>query len=208
VAQVSATRSELLARRTRIVLAAQGRDLLKDKRAALLREFAALRAQTLDDLAALERRAAAARRVLAEAVALDGPEAVGSAALAAGRELEARASARSVAGVPVVDLAHARAARARTARGYALATTSPRIDAVADAFEGQLDALLDAAATELNLRRLAAEIAATTRRVNALEHAVIPRLEAERDQIAAVLDERELEDRVRLRRARAARRAA
>jgi V/A-type H+-transporting ATPase subunit D len=51
---------------------------------------------------------------------------------------------------------------------------------------------------------LAEEITRTTRRVNALEHVVIPRLESERDAIQAVLDERELEDRVRLRRARAA----
>jgi V/A-type H+/Na+-transporting ATPase subunit D len=46
--------------------------------------------------------------------------------------------------------------------------------------------------------------------VNALDHVVVPRLERESDSIAMVLEERELEDRVRLRRARAAarRRAA
>src|SRR3954447_24235625 len=37
--QVSATRSELLARRAQIGLAAQGRDLLKERRSALVREF-------------------------------------------------------------------------------------------------------------------------------------------------------------------------
>lgn len=88
-----------------------------------------------------------------------------------------------------------------------MVATSPRIDDTAEAFEAQLDALMDLAAAELNLRRLAAEIAATTRRVNALEHAVIPELETERDRIALVLDERELEDRVRLRRARGRSRA-
>ena len=62
----------------------------------------------------------------------------------------------------------------------------------------------DVAAAELSLRRLAEEISRTTRRVNALEHVVVPRLERERDAIAMVLAERELEDRVRLRRARAA----
>jgi V/A-type H+-transporting ATPase subunit D len=81
-------------------------------------------------------------------------------------------------------------------------STSARIDETAEAFEKQLDALMDFAAVELNARRLAAEIAAVTRRVNALEHAVIPELEVERDRIALVLAERELEDGVRLRRAR------
>jgi V/A-type H+-transporting ATPase subunit D len=64
--------------------------------------------------------------------------------------------------------------------------------------------LLDVAASELSLRRLALEISRTTRRVNALEHVVVPRLEQERDAISIVLAERELEDRIRLRRARAA----
>jgi V/A-type H+-transporting ATPase subunit D len=67
-----------------------------------------------------------------------------------------------------------------------------------------LDLVLDVAAAELSLRRLAGEISRTTRRVNALEHVVVPRLERERAVIAMVLAERELEDRIRLRRARAA----
>jgi V/A-type H+/Na+-transporting ATPase subunit D len=204
---VSATRSELLARKARIRLAGQGRDLLKDKRAALMREFAGLQAEVLAELRRLEEGASVARRALAEAVAFNGPGAVGAAALAAGPPLRATASSRSVAGVPVVALEHGTARRPRTGRGYALAATSARIDEVTEAFEDQLDRLLSLAAAELNLRRLAAEIAATTRRVNALEHAVIPTLETERDRIALVLDERELEDRVRLRRARSARAA-
>ena len=38
---LSATRSELLARRAQIALATQGRDLLKEKRAALMRRVRA-----------------------------------------------------------------------------------------------------------------------------------------------------------------------
>ena len=104
----------------------------------------------------------------------------------------------------MVELEHDRISRARTARGYSLAATTPRIDVAAASFERQLDLLLDVAASELSLRRLAGEISRTTRRVNALEHVVVPRLEQERDAIAIVLAERELEDRIRLRRARAA----
>jgi V/A-type H+-transporting ATPase subunit D len=66
-----------------------------------------------------------------------------------------------------------------------------------------LDRLLDVAGLELSVRRLADEIARTTRRMNALEHVVVPRLEAERARISLILEERELEDRVRLRRIRA-----
>ncbi len=202
--QLSATRSELLARRLRIALATQGRDLLKEKRAALMVEFGRLSTGVLEAVESLGRRAAESAGALSNAVGFDGREAVGSAALAASGEIATRLSPRIVAGVPVVELEHDRISRARTARGYSLAATTPRIDVAAASFERQLDLLLDVAASELSLRRLAGEISRTTRRVNALEHVVVPRLEQERNAIAIVLAERELEDRIRLRRARAA----
>jgi V/A-type H+-transporting ATPase subunit D len=204
VAELSATRTELLARRARIGLATQGRDLLKDKRAALMKEFGRLGASVVEAVEELGRRAAESRRALSEAVAADGAEAVGSAALAASGDVTTRLSARNVAGVRVVELEHEPVLRPLTERGYDLTASTPHVDAAAAAFERQLDRLLDVAARELSLRRLADEITRTTRRVNALEQVVIPRLESERDAIRAVLDERELEDRVRLRRARAA----
>jgi V/A-type H+-transporting ATPase subunit D len=205
VAQLSATRSELLARRLRIALATQGRDLLKEKRAALMVEFRRLSEGVLEAVESLGRQAAESASALSDAVAFDGPEAVGSASLAASGDVATRLSRRSVAGVSVVELEHDPVSRAPTARGYSLAATTPRIDAAASSFERQLDRLLDVAAAELSLRRLAEEISRTTRRVNALEQVIVPRLEGERDAIEMVLQERELEDRVRLRRAHGAR---
>ncbi len=202
--QLSATRSELLARRLQIGLATQGRDLLKEKRAALLVEFGRLSTGVLEAVETLGRRAAESAGALSNAVAFDGPDAVGSAAAAASGEIATRLSPKVVAGVAVVELEHDRISRARTSRGYSLAATTPRIDVAAASFERSLDLLLDVAASELSLRRLAAEISRTTRRVNALEHVVVPRLERERNAISMVLAERELEDRIRLRRARAA----
>lgn len=200
--RVSATRSELLARRTRIGLAVGGRDLLKEKRTALMREFNRLSANAVAAMQDLEERARNARVSLSETRALDGPEAVGSAALAARGEVGVGLVSRSVAGVKIVELQHDPVGRARTERGYSLSATTPRIDGVAEGFEGVLEGLLDFVAVELSLRRLAEEITRTTRRVNALEHVVVPRLEDERDYIAMVLDERELENRVRLMRAK------
>lgn len=201
--RVSATRSELLTRRTQIGLAVQGRDLLKEKRTALVREFNRLSRNALAAMKDLEGRARSARGALSETTALDGPEAVGSAALASGGEIRVGLKSKSVAGVKIVELEHDPVGRARTERGYSLAATTPRIDGVAEGFEAVLDGLLDFVAVELSLRRLAEEITRTTRRVNALEHVVVPRLEGERDFIAMVLDERELENRVRLMRAKA-----
>lgn len=200
--QVSATRSELLARRAQIALAVQGRELLKEKRSALMREFNRLGISVMEAMQALEKGATDAARVLSDAVAAHGPERVHSAAFAAEGEVELELISRSVAGVPIVEIEKAAVARPRTGRGYSLAATSARIDASAESFEALLDALLEVAALELSLRRLADEINRTTRRVNALEHVVVPRLEAERAAIALVLEERELEGRIRLLRAR------
>jgi len=204
VERLSATRTELIARRLQISLARQGRDLLKEKRAALVVEFARLSTGVLEAVEALGRRASQSAGALSNAVAFDGPEAVGSAATAASGDIETHLSSRIVAGVAVVELEHDRISRARTGRGYGLVTTSPRIDIAAGSFEKLLDLLLDVADAELSLRRLVGEISRTTRRVNALEQVVVPRLEHERDAIEMVLAERELEDRIRLRRARAA----
>src|SRR3989304_4518903 len=62
------------------------------------------------------------------------------------------------------------------------------------------DSLIQLAESERRLTRLAAEIQRTSRRVNALEHVLIPRLTAERDYIQITLDERERADHFRLKR--------
>ena len=103
-------------------------------------------------------------------------------------------------GVRIADIRHEPLGRARSDRGYSLTGSSPRVDLVAERFEAELTLLLDLATVELRLRRLADEIGTTTRRINALESVVLPRLERERDQIRAVLDERERQDRFRLKR--------
>jgi V/A-type H+/Na+-transporting ATPase subunit D len=200
--QLSATRSELLARRARIRLAGQGRDLLKERRGALVHEFNRLGASALTSIDLLDRDAAGAGRFLGMTVAAHGEEPVQSAACAAHGEVELSLKTRSVAGVPIVAIDKQPVSRARTDRGYSLAASTARLDEVAERFEAVLDRLLDLAVLELSVRRLADEIARTTRRMNALDHIVVPRLEGERARIALVLEEREMEDRVRLRRMR------
>jgi V/A-type H+/Na+-transporting ATPase subunit D len=198
MATVTATRSELLARRSRERIAQRGDAVLTRKRAALIAELRRVGLEVGDRRAGLERAAAAARRALGQAMVADGPQAVGSAAIAASREVTAQVTSRSVAGVRVIGLDADRVARARTGRGYALLASTATIDRAAEAFETELDALFALVAAELNLRRLTLEVARVTRQVNALEQVVLPRLAAEQRYIAATLEQRALEDRVRI----------
>jgi V/A-type H+-transporting ATPase subunit D len=195
---VSATRSELLARRAREATARRGHDLISQKRSALIVELRKIGHEVSQKRADLEQTAARARRALHRAQAIDSPEAVRSAGHAARRDVSAQLGSRSVAGVRVMDLQPDRVTRSRADRGYALTASTATIDSVAESFETEMEALLDLAAAEVNLRRLVAEVARTTRQINALEHVVIPRLVAEQRVITGALDQRTLEDRIRI----------
>ena len=61
-----------------------------------------------------------------------------------------------------------------------------------------MDAVIQLAESELRLKRLADEIQRTSRRLNALNHLLIPRLEEECRYIEIALDERERSDHFRL----------
>lgn len=202
MAKLTTSRTEYLARRERIQLAAQGRDLLVDKRTVLMREFGELSREVLTRVDDLEEAATGARSALGWAVATDGPDEVRSAAMATGAEIQVDTAMRSVAGVKLVDLAWETVARPETRRGYSMAGTTAAVEVVADGFEAVLEALLRVAALEVQLRRLAREIERTSRQVNALEEVLIPRLVRERRQIALALEEREREERFRLSRMR------
>ena len=197
-----ATRSELLQSRRRAAFVAQGRDLLKDKRTALVREFRHHGVELLSGLERLRDLAAEARRTLDRAVAVCGPEVLASGAMVAGTGISAELKSRTVAGVRVFDLRHEQVRRGPGTRGWASALASTHLDAVALAYEKQLEWLLDLCAVELSVRRLAGEIARTTKQVNGLENIVLPRLHEEARRIALTLDEREREEHARLRRAR------
>jgi V/A-type H+-transporting ATPase subunit D len=198
--QLTATRSELLVRRAQIALATQGRDVLKEKRDQLMGEFRKTADVVLAGGAALEAAAAAGRRSLARAEAGDGIDVVAAAASARPSDIVIESHGATVMGVRIADIRHEPVGRSPLQRGYGLATTSARIDTLAADFEAEIALLLDLAVSELRLRRLVEEIRQTTRRVNALESILLPRLEAERLHIQAVLDERERQDRFRMKR--------
>jgi V/A-type H+-transporting ATPase subunit D len=198
--KVTVTRMELLAKKEQIELAGQGLELLKQKRAALLRELMRVADWVMTRSDALQEAAANARWALARAEARAGTVAVRSAAMAARGALRLEVQSANVMGVRVPVIEQKRVSRSVLGRGYVISGTSVTIDEAAAAFEAEVDSLIELAQSELRLERLAREIQSTSRRANALEHIVLPRLIRERDYIEMALDERERADHFRLKR--------
>lgn len=198
MSNVSVTRMELLARKAQIALASQGRDLLEQKRTALMKEFMRTADTALERSDALQVSAASASRSLARAEAMAGAESIRSAALASRWGFRLEVTTRSVMGVRVPHIEQKSASRSFLERGYSIVGASISIDETASAFEREVEAIIQLAETELRLARLGDEIQRTSRRLNALEHFLIPRLKAERDFIQMALDERERADHFRL----------
>jgi len=189
---------ELLARKAQITLAEQGRELLEQKRTALMKALLQTADRVLEKSDVLQQVAAEARLALARAEATAGSEVVKSAAIASRQELSLQVSTTNVMGVRVPHIEEKQVTRPALGRGFSIVGTSVTVDEAASAFEYEVDAILQLAESELRLTRLAAEIQGTSRRLNALDHLLIPRLEAERDYIQIALDERERTDHFRL----------
>lgn len=196
--RVSPTRMELLTKKTQIALAEQGEELLREKRNALAKEFMQIVGVVVEASERLERVATEASQALVMAEAIDGVGMIRSASFVATRPIDIQVSSESVMGVEVPRIEGQDLSRSVLERGYSLSGTSSRIDLVAERFEEEVELIIELAATEMRLRRLAQEIQETTRRVNALENILIPRLEAQLKYIQMVLDEREREDIFRL----------
>ncbi len=197
---ISPTRMNLLARRNQLRVALQGVELLKRKRDALVADFFKIVRGSLAARERLSSACGAAYVGLSLAKAWEGREALEAAALPAQREILVDIDVRSVWGTRIPEVTLASLHRKPMERGQNPALTSARAEASTSAFEEVLTSILEVAATEIKLRRIGEEIKKTTRRVNALEQVVIPRLRGDTRYIASVLEQRAREDVFRLKR--------
>ncbi|MDH5606758.1 MAG: V-type ATP synthase subunit D [Anaerolineae bacterium] len=196
--KASVTRMELLARQAQITLARQGRELLEQKRTALMKEFWRIADIVIERSDVLQQISAEARLALARAEAAAGKEAVQSAAIASRAELPLEVKTTNIMGVRAPAIEQKSVSRSMLGRGYSIVGTSITIDEAAAEFEDQVGAIIRLADGELRLTRMAVEIQSTSRRLNALDYFLIPRLESECEYIQTALDERERSDHFRL----------
>lgn len=195
---INPTRMELLKLKQREKLAVKGYSLLKEKRNALIMEFFNILERVKGSRERVEEQLREAFKDLTEAQVMMGDVAVERAAMAVKGSVEVDIDSRSIMGVvvPVVD---ARATRRTVVeRGYGLVDTSVKLDEAARKFEESLALIIELGEIEKTIRLLAGEIESTKRRVNALEHIIIPRLKNTVKYIEMRLEEMERENFVRL----------
>lgn len=190
----------LLHRKQQAQIAIQGVDLLKRKRDALVADFFKIVRQSLTARERLTKACEEAYVMLALAKAWEGRESLEAAAMADRREVLVDIEVRNVWGTKIPEVEVKEVRRGLLERGHNPATTSVRTVESADDFEEVVRAILEVAATEIKLKKIGEEIKKTTRRVNALEQVVIPRILGEIRYIAAVLEQRAREDVFRLKR--------
>ena len=199
VLNVNPTRMELTNLKRKLVTARRGHKLLKDKRDELMRRFMelvrenkALRVKVEADIHAANTHMAVARSVMDEA-ALD------VALMMPTQEMSLEITQKNVMSVliPQYD-AKFKTADANDIYSYGFAFTSADLDEAVGSLSDILPDLLRLAELEKSCQLMAAEIEKTRRRVNALEHVMIPQYEETIKYITMKLDENERSTQVRL----------
>lgn len=197
--KVSPTRMNLLSRVSQRGLAREGVELLKQKREVLLGQFMELVKPLREKQRALHAQMVQAYHCLNTARALDGWSDLTAAADM--RETQVQVDIRAVnqRGVEIPRIDDITGIGGQFREPYSQ-SISLRIFETRDRFEKIVQLVLEVAPLEASLKRLGSEIQKTTRRINALEVMLMPRLDAEIRHIRGALEEREREDNYRLRR--------
>ena len=193
---INATRMELLRLRRRVALAQRGHKLLGNKRDEISRRIVQI-ARSLRELRSLvEREILETTRRFLMAKATMEPENLRAALEVPTKKFSLSISFASIMSVKVPQLS-------KEIEGdiicYGFAATSGELDIALRSLERVFDNLIELAQKEKQAQLLAAELQQTRRRVNVLEHVLIPELsqtiryiysklgEVERDNISRLM---------------------
>ena len=189
--QVNPTRMELNRLKARHKMAQRGHKLLKDKRDELMRKFLELirENKSLREKVEAQLSRSFANFLLARAV-MSG-ETLEEAIMYPKAVLELDADTVNVMSVHVPRFSLAESDEDDDAYPYGFANTSGELDSSIATLSEVLPSLIHLAELEKAVYLLADEIDKTRRRVNALEHVLLPQLEHTIKYISMKLDENE-----------------
>jgi len=196
---VKMTRSEELRLKERIELAESGHDILEKKRDGLIHEFMEIVGEAKSVNEELAENYTEAREKFRMAKIYDGEDTIKAAALSVKETPQISSTTQNIMGVVVPEISTEKSIRKDLLdREYSFSSSSSRIDSTAEKYEELLESIVDAAETQTRILKLLQEIEKTKRRVNALEHKVIPELETSLDAVSQGLEEREREETFRM----------
>ncbi|MBE0430614.1 MAG: V-type ATP synthase subunit D [Dehalococcoidia bacterium] len=196
--KVRPTKIELVKLKRRLSLAQRVQKIVKDRLSILTMEFL----QTARDTAEAKKRLldefSKLYKALSIAAGYHGYMALEKELVSTEADLKIAAGARNVAGVriPSLELMEHR----RKMRGYSLTDTSSWVDRTAELAEESLRAIAELAELQRSFELLAAEINRTKRISNALEYIVIPGLQVTINYLNMKFEERDREEKARLKR--------
>ena len=187
--QVNPTRMELTRQKKKLVTATKGHKLLKDKRDELMRQFLDLVRENMALRQKVEAGIKAANKNFVIAKAGMSEETLHTALMAPKQEVYLETDKKNVMSVDIPVFEYkTRTADENDIYSYGFAYTSGDLD----------DAVKSLADMEKACQLMAAEIEKTRRRVNALEHVIIPQAQEHIKYITMKLDENERSTQIRL----------
>ena len=196
---VNPTRMELTRLKKKLVTATRGHKLLKDKRDELMRQFLDLVRENKVLREKVEAGITAANKNFVLARAGMNDEVLNVALMAPMQEVYLEASNHNVMSVEIPVFEYkTRTADANNIYSYGYAFTSADLDGAVKSLADILPEMLRLAECEKSCQLMAAEIEKTRRRVNALEHVMIPDMKDKIKYITMKLDENERSTQIRL----------
>jgi len=196
--KVRPTKIELIKLRRRLSLASRIQKIVKDRLSILMLEFLQTARETVEAKQKLLDEFSEAYKALSIAAGYHGYIALEKELIATERDLEIVAGSRNVAGarVPSFELKGTEKAIMR----YNLVDTSSWLDQAAQLSEKCLEAIVVLAELQRGLEILGREINRTKRIVNALEYLIIPSLQTTIKFLYMKFEERDREEKSRLKR--------
>jgi len=195
---IAPTRMNMLTLKGQIKMAADGVGLLKGKRDALMQELLRRARQLRDARNVLHEKGRVAAASIAVARAVRGSVDLQSAAVAGRRDLPVSTRTEKVWGIALGQIDVTGVVRNPSERGVGRIDTSSHVQEAAYTSEEMIEQLLRCAPMERNLQLVGEEVKKVSRRINAIEEYLLPKLRGQLRGIASKLDERDREDTFRL----------
>ncbi|MDD7770861.1 V-type ATP synthase subunit D [Suipraeoptans intestinalis] len=197
--QITPTRMELTKTKRKLVTAVKGHKLLKDKRDELMRQFLELVKENMELRLKVEAGIKAANQNFVIAKAGMDEVTLRTAFMAPKQEVNLEVGSKNVMSVNIPAFTtKTRTADANDIYSYGFAFTSGDLDDAVKSLADILPEMLRLAEIEKACQLMAAEIEKTRRRVNALEHVIIPEARRTIKYITMKLDENERSSQIRL----------